>query len=80
MLQLIGHHEIIRAEPLLQGVVNGVHVLILQLPQEGRTGIVPCACIRHVENVTDAGNLSAGIHQGNALGTAPHIPAHGSVP
>ena len=35
MLQLVGHHEIVRTEPLLQGIVDGVHVLIFQLPQEG---------------------------------------------
>ena len=45
MLQLIGHHEIIRAITVFQRVMHGVHVLILQLPQEGRTGIVPRAGI-----------------------------------
>ena len=35
MLQLIGHHEIVRAIAVFQRVMNGVHVLIFQRPQEG---------------------------------------------
>ena len=34
MLQLVGHHEIIRAITVFQCVMHGVHVLIFQLPQE----------------------------------------------
>ena len=35
MLQLVGHHEIIRAITVFQRVMHGVHVLIFQRPQEG---------------------------------------------
>ncbi len=80
MLQLISHHEIIRAIAVFQRVMHGVHVLIFQLPQEGRTGIVPRAGIRHVKNVTNTGNLPGRVHQGDPLGAAPDIPAHGLIP
>lgn len=55
-------------------------VLFLQLPQPGGAGVGPSAGVRNIEYIAQAGPVAGIVHQGDALGTAPHIPAHPVVP
>ena len=65
---------------LFQHVTNYAFVLIVQFPKEKAAGIFPAARVRHVEHIMDLWYISRDIHQGDPLGAAPHIPAHGVVP
>ena len=80
MFQLLGHHKIICAIARFQCVMNSVHVFIFQCPEIGTKGILPFACIADIEDISDTGNITSGIDQGDSLGTAPYIPPHPIVP
>ena len=55
-------------------------VLFLQLPQPGGTGMFTGASVGNIEHIAQAGSVTGIVHQGDTLGTAPHIPAHFLVP
>ncbi|WP_209346021.1 hypothetical protein [Flavonifractor sp. AGMB03687] len=55
-------------------------VLFLQLPQPGGTGMFTGAGIGNIEHIAQPGSVARIVHQGDTLGTAPHIPAHLLVP
>ena len=64
----------------LQHGMDGIRIGFVHLPKKRAAGIFPAACVRHIEYIMDPGNIGRGIHQGNSLGAAPHISAHGVVP
>ena len=55
-------------------------VLFLQLPQPGGAGVGPGAGVRNIEYIAQPGPVAGIVHQGDALGVAPHIPAHFFIP
>ena len=55
-------------------------VLFFQLPQPGGARVGPGAGVGNIEHITQPGPVPGIIHQGDALGSAPHIPAHAVVP
>ena len=55
-------------------------VLFLQLPQPGGAGMFTGPGVGNIEHIAQAGPVAGIVHQGNPLGTAPHIPAHFLVP
>ncbi|HBT23044.1 MAG TPA: hypothetical protein DD439_00240, partial [Ruminococcaceae bacterium] len=55
-------------------------VLFFQLPQPGGARVGPGAGVGNIEHITQPGPVPGIIHQGDALGPAPHIPAHAVVP
>ena len=55
-------------------------VLFLQLPQPGGAGMFAGPGVGNVEYIPQSGPVPGIIHQGDALGPAPHIPAHAVVP
>ena len=65
---------------LFQHVTNYAFILIVQFPKEKAAGVLPAARVRHVEHIMNFGYIGRSIHQGDPLGAAPHIPAHGVVP
>ena len=64
----------------LQHAHHRVHVARLHFPQVYGHGIFPSAGVGHIENVPDTGRFGGRVDQGDALGAAPHIPAHGVCP
>jgi len=40
----------------------------------------PRAGVGNIEHIAQAGPVAGIVHQGDALGTAPHIPAHAVIP
>src|SRR5699024_3022125 len=56
------------------------NVPFLQLPQPGGAGMFPRAGVGNIEHIAQAGPVPGIVHQGDALGTAPHIPAHAVIP
>lgn len=69
-----------RAKPLSEGLSHRRLMLRAKLPQEGVAGIFPQAGVGNVEHIPKPGFFAGIVHKGDALGTAPHIPAHGVVP
>ena len=55
-------------------------VLFLQLPQPGGAGMFTGPGVGNIEHIAQPGPVAGIVHQGDALGTAPHIPAHFLVP
>ena len=58
----------------------GIHVPFFQFPQPGGAGMFTGSGIGNIEHIAQAGAVPGIIHQGDALGAAPHIPAHFFVP
>ena len=56
------------------------NVLFFQLPQPGGTGMFSGAGIGNIEHIAQSGSVARIVHQGDTLGTAPHIPAHPIIP
>ena len=69
-----------RAKPLSEGLGHRRLMLRAKLPQEGVAGIFSQAGVGNVEHIPKPGFFAGIVHKGDALGTAPHIPAHGVVP
>ena len=55
-------------------------VLFLQLPQPGGAGMFTGPGVGNIEHIAQPGPVAGIVQQGDALGTAPHIPAHFLVP
>ena len=55
-------------------------MLLPQFPQVQASGIGPGAGIRNIKHIAQPLAVAAGIDERDALGTAPHIPAHCIVP
>ena len=55
-------------------------VLFLQLPQPGGTGMFTGPGVGNIEHIAQAGPVAGIVHQGDPLGTAPHIPPHFVIP
>ena len=55
-------------------------MLLPQFPQVQASGIGPGAGIRNIKHIAQSLAVAAGIDERDALGTAPHIPAHRIVP
>ena len=55
-------------------------MLFLQLPQPGGAGMLTGSGVRNVEHIAQPGTVAGIVHQGNALGPAPHIPPHLVIP
>ena len=79
-IQQIRQGIVFQAVFFLQHGMNSIRIAFIQLPKEKAAGVFPAARVRHVKYIMNPGNISGGIHQGNSLGAAPHIPAHGVVP
>ena len=79
-IQQIGQGSAFRAVLPFQHGMDGIRIGFVHLPKKRATGVFPTARVRHVEYIMNPGNIGGGIHQGNSLGAAPHIPAHGVVP
>ena len=85
--QLSGHigellGEIVTSHAIV-ALQHGRHrplVLFLQLPKPGGAGVGPGAGVRNIEHIAQPGPVAGLVHQGDALGTAPHIPAHFFIP
>ena len=78
--QLVRQRSGVQAVLFFQHGVDGVLIGVVDLPYKGTAGIIPPAGVGHVEHITDAGDVPVLIGQGDALGTAPDIPAHGVRP
>ena len=78
--QLIRQRSGVQAVLFFQHGVDGILVGVVNLPNERDAGIFPSAGVGHVEHITDAGDVPVLVGQGDALGTAPDIPAHGVRP
>lgn len=59
---------------------HGIHVPFLQLPQPWGTGVFTGSGISNIKDIAEPRPVAGIIHQGNALGTAPDIPAHCFIP
>lgn len=68
------------AKPLGERLGHRRLMLRAKLPQEGVAGIFPQAGVGNVEHIPKPGLFAGIIYQSDALGAAPHIPAHGVVP
>lgn len=55
-------------------------IVVLHLPQVDRTGISPCAGIRHIENIAQSGIVAAAVNEGDPPGTALYIAVHPLIP
>ena len=55
-------------------------VFLVHRPQPGGAGVFTGAGVGNVEYIPQSGPVPGIIHQGDALGPAPHIPAHAVVP
>ena len=55
-------------------------MLLPQFPQVQASGIGPGAGVRNIKHIAQSLAVAAGIDERDALGTAPHIPAHRIVP
>ena len=69
-----------RTKPLGKRLGHRRLMLRAKLPQEGVAGIFPQAGVRNIEHIPKPGLFAGIVHKGDALGAAPHIPAHGVVP
>ena len=78
--QLIRQRSGVQAVLFFQHGVDGILVGVVDLPNERAAGIIPHAGVGHVEHIADAGDVPVLVGQGDALGTAPDIPAHGVRP
>lgn len=78
--QLVRQRSGVQAVLFFQHGVDGVLIGVVDMPYKGTAGIIPPAGVGHVEHITDAGDVPVLIGQGDALGTAPDIPAHGVRP
>ena len=58
----------------------GIHVPFFQFPQPGGAGMFTGPGVRDVEHIAQTGAVPGIVHQGDALGASPHIPAHFFVP
>ncbi|EDP20628.1 hypothetical protein FAEPRAM212_03425 [Faecalibacterium prausnitzii M21/2] len=58
----------------------GIHVPFFQFPQPGGAGMFTSTGVGNIEHITQVGTVPRIIHQGNALGTTAHIPAHFVIP
>ena len=56
------------------------NMLLPQFPQVQASGIGPGAGVRNIKHIAQSLAVAAGIDERDALGTAPHIPAHRIVP
>ena len=74
--------KVISGNPViaLQHGCYGIHVLLLQLPQPGCARMFTGSGVGNIEHIAQTGTVPGIVHQGNALGTAPHIPAHFVIP
>ena len=79
-IQQIGQGDVFQVILSFQHGVDSIRVAFIHLPKERAAGVFPAARVRHIEHIMNPGNIGGGIHQGNSLGAAPHIPAHGVVP
>jgi hypothetical protein len=80
-LQLIGKAFACRhAVVFLQHGGYGRNVLLPKFPQVQASGIGPGAGVRNIKYIAQSLAVAAGIDERDALGTAPHIPAHCIVP
>lgn len=68
------------SEPLFQSRRHLRFMLRAKLPQERVTGIFPQAGVGNIKHIPKPGFFTGIVHKGNALGAAPHIPAHGVIP
>ena len=69
-----------RSKPLGKRLDHRRLMLRAKLPQEGVAGIFPQAGVGNVEHIPKPGLFAGIVYQSDALGAAPHIPAHGVVP
>ena len=69
-----------RAKPLGERLGHRCLMLRAKLPQEGVAGIFPQAGVGNIKHIPKPGLFAGIVHKSDALGTAPHIPAHGVVP
>ena len=80
-LQLIGKVFACRnAIVFLQHGRHGRNMLLTQFPQVQASGIGPGTGVRNIKHIAQSLAVAAGIDKRDALGTAPHIPAHRIVP
>lgn len=68
------------SEPLFQSRRHLRFMLRAKLPQERVTGIFPQAGVGNIKHIPKPGFFAGIVHKGNALGAAPHIPAHSVIP
>lgn len=81
------HDDLIRQGYLCRKVIclrqhlrDSFCILLRQAPRFKDDRIGPCPRIGNVKHIAQERRISLGVQQGNPLGAAPHIPAHGSVP
>ena len=55
-------------------------VFLVHRPQPGGAGVFTSAGVGNIKHIPQPGPVPGIIHQGDALGPAPHIPAHAVVP
>ena len=64
----------------LQHGRHGIHVPLLQLPQPWGAGVFTGSGIGNIKDITKSRSVPGIIHQSDALGAAPDIPAHSFIP
>lgn len=69
-----------RSKPLGERLGHRRLMLRAKLPQERVAGIFPQAGVGNIKHIPKSGLFAGIVYQGDALGAAPHIPAHGVVP
>ena len=78
--ELLGEIDTGNAVAALQHGRHRPNVLFFQLPQPGGARVGPGAGVGNIEHITQPGPVAGIVHQGDPLGTAPHIPPHFVIP
>ena len=68
------------AEAIFQRRRHNVAVFLLIAPEVGRRGVLAAARVGHVEHIAQNRPAAAVVDEGDAGGSASHIPAHSLIP
>ena len=78
--QLLGQIRVCHAVLPFQHGGNRDHMLRLHGPQPGAAGIGSRSGVGDIKDIAQAGTVPGIVHQGDAFGAAPDIPAHFFIP
>ncbi|WP_295759325.1 hypothetical protein [uncultured Oscillibacter sp.] len=63
-----------------QHILHSGDIFLTHGPEVDRAGVLPLPGVRHIEHIAQLRAAARVVHQGDALGAAAHIAAHGLVP
>ena len=79
-LQLVGQGDPSDFKVRVKSIPDAVRVFLPEFPEIGPAGSLTLGSVGYIEDITEAGTVSAGIDERNAMGSTPNIAAHFLIP